>query len=489
MTITAGISAELGVVRGVLLSTEPMARPEVLRSVEQRVDDGGSIVGALDALAEAEPGIADVAVAYHVPQDRKKIVSELASGRWRTSSLVSTGSAMSALVGDAPELDEFRTVVLLNVVDRTATAVVAGADRGQILASESWTTRIGAGTADDGSTEVLDADPISETIGHLRSMLASIPTHPSVVALCGSGAAEPEIATILQDELTAPVVLLPDFADATARGAALVAADQVRNGSVAPTKEPRRPGRLPLTAAAAAALLVAIGFAATTQVRDDSSPAVNAGLPSATSPSSPSGAATAVEATTEAKVPVPSSDTASPPAPVPNSAPGLGETSDVDPAPNPAPGPGRTSVVDPAPAPPPAIAPAPVPQGSPADPDWAPATATGPSAPNPPANAGAPPANPGAPSPPAEPPPAPPTDPPTPTRVGARSERIVPRRIPTPARRRRSRRGTRMVGQPLEPEATVVARQLNHPAGDGQGWSAGLSARARAPRPGNPRRR
>ncbi|APE34965.1 hypothetical protein BOX37_14545 [Nocardia mangyaensis] len=382
MTLTVGISAELGVIRGVLLSTEPPAQPAVLRSVEQRVDDGGSIVGALNALAETEPRIADVAVAYHSAQDRKAIVSELASGEWRTSSMVSTGSAMSALVGGTPELDEFRTVVLLNVVDRTSTAVVVGAERGQILASESWATRWGVGTADEASTEVFDADPMSETIGRVRSMLASVPTHPSVVALCGSRAAEPEIATVLQDELGAPVVLLPDFADATARGAALVAAGQVRNRSAAPPAVPRRPGRLPLVAAVAAALLVASGFAVT-EVLDDSSPAVKAGLPSAASPSPPSVSATAVEATTEAQVP------RRPAAAVPPSTL----------VPNPAPDAGRTPVVDPVPV----VPAAPAPQWNPEFPDRAPATA----------------ANPSTPAPSASPPnTATPSETPTPTRVG-----------------------------------------------------------------------
>ncbi|MDO3647863.1 hypothetical protein [Nocardia mangyaensis] len=381
MTLTVGISAELGVIRGVLLSTEPMAQPEVLRSVEQRVDDGGSIVGVLNALAETEPGTADVAVAYHSARDRKAIVSELASGRWRTSSLVSTGSAMSALVGGTSELDEFRTVVLLNVVDRTSTAVVVGAERGQILASESWPTRLGAGTADEASTEVSDADPMSETIGRVRSMLASVPTHPSVVALCGSRAAEPEIATVLRDELGAPVVLLPDFADATARGAALVAAGQVRNRSAAPSAVPRRPGRIPVVAAVAAALLVVSGFAVT-ELLDDSSPAVNTGPPSAASPSPPV-STTAVEATTEAQVPrLPAA--AAPPSTL---------------VPNPAPDPGRSPVVDPAPV----VPAAPVPQWNPELPDRAPATAPNPSAPSPSAS---------------PPDTATPSESPTPTRVG-----------------------------------------------------------------------
>ncbi|MFD4442161.1 hypothetical protein ACFWPK_20550 [Nocardia sp. NPDC058519] len=406
MTTTVGISAEFAVIRGVLLSSTPSARPEVLQSVEQRVDHGGSIVSALDALTETEPRIADVAVAYHTPQERKKIVSQLASGSWQTSSLVSIRSALFALVGGTPELDEFRTVVVLNLTDRIATAVLVGADRGQILASDSWTTQFGGDTAADGPTEVVDADPMSETIGRVRSMLASIPTHPSVIALGGSGAAEPDIAAILQDELAAPVVLLPDFADAAARGAALIAADQVHNRSAAAPKEPRSPRRAPLAAAVAAALLVASGFAVT-QVLDDSSSAV--GSPDTTSASPPPNSATGIEPTTDAQGPISPAGSASP------------STA----APTPAPDPGQAAGVGPATGAPPATAPTPAPQWDPVEPEWvpeepewAPTTAANPRAPSTPASSQQE---------------ATPTGTPTPTKVGAPDQNgLFPGEAPPP---------------------------------------------------------
>ncbi|WP_405148430.1 hypothetical protein OG308_34255 [Nocardia salmonicida] len=393
MTTTVGISAERTVVRGVLLSNAPGKRPEVLQAVEQRVADGGSIVGVLDALTESSPVVADVAVAYHTAEDRQRIVSQLADGQWRASSLVSTRSALFALVGDMPELTEFETVVLLNLADRTATAVVVGPDRRQILASDTWTTGFADGTSLDGPVEAFDADAMTETIAQVRSMLESIPTHPGAVALCGSSAADPEIAGALRYALTARVVLVPDFAEATARGAALIAADQVRQQSAEPPRAPRRPKRLLLTAAALAAFLGVSGFAVA-QVLDDSTPTTNAGSLDTTS-RSPSSTPTTVEA------PLPTS-----PQPPAEPAPPLA----------PAPDPGVPSAAAPAP---PSAATAPTAPRGPNPPTRVPAPEDGPT------DSSAPPSSPEA---------AAPSAPPTPAKVGPPGPQgLFPGESPPPA--------------------------------------------------------
>ncbi|MEV4203774.1 hypothetical protein [Nocardia salmonicida] len=393
MTTTVGISAERTVVRGVLLSNAPGKRPEVLQAVEQRVADGGSIVGVLDALTESSPVVADVAVAYHTAEDRQRIVSQLADGQWRASSLVSTRSALFALVGDMPELTEFETVVLLNLADRTATAVVVGPDRRQILASDTWTTGFADGTSRDGPAEAFDADAMTETIAQVRSMLESIPTHPGAVALCGSSAADPEIAGALRYALTARVVLVSDFAEATARGAALIAADQVRQQSAEPPRAPRRPKRLLLTAAALAAFLGVSGFAVA-QVLDDSTPTTNAGSLDTTS-RSPSSTPTTVEA------PLPTS-----PQPPAEPAPPLA----------PAPDPGVPSAAAPAP---PSAATAPTAPRGPNPPTRVPAPEDGPT------DSSAPPSSPEA---------AAPSAPPTPAKVGPPGPQgLFPGESPPPA--------------------------------------------------------
>ncbi|MFD9545751.1 hypothetical protein ACFWBG_00105 [Nocardia salmonicida] len=396
MTTTVGISAERTVVRGVLLSNAPGKRPEVVRAVEQRVEDGGSIVGALDALTESSPVVADVAVTYHAAEDRQRIVSQLADGPWRASSLVSTRSALCALVGEMPELAEFETVVLLNLADRTATAVVVGPDRRQILASDTWTTGFAEGTSLDGPVEAFDGDAMTEAIAHVRSMLESIPTHPGAVALCGSSAADPEIAGALRYALTARVVLVPDFAEATARGAALIAADQARQQSAEPPRGPRRPKRLLLTAAALAVFLGVSGFAVA-QVLDDSTPATNAGSLDTTSPS-PSSAPTTVEA------PLPTSPAASPPPAQPA------------PPPAPAPDPGIPSAAAPAR---PSVATTPTAPRNPVPPTRVPAPEAGPT------DSSAPPSSPEA---------AAPSAPPTPTKVGPPGPQgLFPGESPPPA--------------------------------------------------------
>ncbi|MFD6399329.1 hypothetical protein [Nocardia sp. NPDC060249] len=384
MTTTVGISAERTVVRGVLLSNAPGKKSEVLQSVEQRVEDGGSIVHALDALAEAAPVIADVAVAYRTAQDRQRIVSELAAGPWRTASLVSTRSALFTLVGAMPELDEVGTVVMLDLAEHAATAVMIGPDRRQILASDAWTTGIAEGASADGPAESFDTDAMTETIGRVRSMLASIPAHPDAVVLCGSSAADPEIAGALRYELTARVVLVPDFTQATARGAALIAADQVRKQLAEPPHAPRRHQRLVLTAAALAAFLGVAGFAVS-QVLAENSPAMNAGSPNSTSLAPPATSApAAVEATPDASLPTSPQDRTHPVTPAPATAPNHSS------APAPAPPSAATAPATAAPRDPgPPIR---VPEAGPTDspePAGTPETAA-PSAPPTPAKVGAP---------------------------------------------------------------------------------------------------
>ncbi|MFC9663727.1 hypothetical protein ACFVJ5_26080 [Nocardia sp. NPDC127606] len=387
MTTTVGISAERNVVRGVLLSSAPGKQPEVLQAVEQRSEDGGSIVGALDALAAAAPDIADVAdvaVAYHTAQDRQRIVSELAAGQWRTSSLVSTRSALFALVGAMPELDEFGTVVMLSLADRIATAVVVGPDHRQVLASDAWTSGFAESASADGPAEAFDADAMTETIDRVRSMLASIPAQPDAVVVCGSSAADPEIAGALRYELTARVVLVPDFAQATARGAALIAADQVRKQSGEPRRAPRRPRRLLLTAAALAAVLGVAGFAAS-RVLDESSPATNAGSPDTTSLSPPSSSApTTVKAPTDSQLPTSPQGPAQPLTPAPAAAPNPATPSAAAPAPPPT-ATAPTTAVPRDPEPPTWV---PAPEADPSTPASAPEAA--PSAPPTPAKVGAP---------------------------------------------------------------------------------------------------
>ncbi|WP_191094165.1 hypothetical protein [Nocardia colli] len=251
---TVGISAERTVVRGVLLIGEFVAdaRPHLLREVSEQVDDGPAttaIVAVLDRLTgDAELPIDDVAVLYRTADERRALVTFLASRKWQSASLVSIRSALLAVVQDMPGLETFDHVLAVEALgDRTCCAII-GPDRARILAADSW------------PSGVQDAESAGRAVGHVWPMLDAISVRPDVVVLCGAAAAEPEIATVLHNAFGAPVRRLPDFSNTTARGAALVAAEHIRNLPIPTPREHRRPRRLVLSAAALIALLGASGF-------------------------------------------------------------------------------------------------------------------------------------------------------------------------------------------------------------------------------------
>ncbi|WP_280301020.1 hypothetical protein [Nocardia abscessus] len=149
MRATVGISAEQAVVRGVMLSsTAPQGtRPTMLREVEQPVEHStaASVAAALDALtadAGSDTEIDDVAVAYRTVAERRAIVSQLSSAMWRSSSLVSTKTALQALVENTPGLAEYGTLLVLEIVGYHTSSLVVGPNREEILAFDSWSSGV-----------------------------------------------------------------------------------------------------------------------------------------------------------------------------------------------------------------------------------------------------------------------------------------------------------------------------------------------------------
>lgn len=254
---TVGISVERTVVRGVLLVGEFVAdaRPHLLREVTEQVGDGlatSAIEVVLDRLTDdADLLIDDVAVLYRTADERRALVTFLASRKWRSASLVSIRSALLAAVQDAPGLEAFDHVLVVEALsDRTCCAII-GPDRARILAAESWPAGLH------------DAESAGRAVGRIWPMLDTISVRPDAVVLCGAAAAEPEISTVLHNAFGAPVHRLPSFSNAAARGATLVAADQIRNLPAPTLRAHRRPRRLLLSAAALAALLGASTFTVT----------------------------------------------------------------------------------------------------------------------------------------------------------------------------------------------------------------------------------
>ncbi|MEV6333128.1 hypothetical protein AB0M12_00265 [Nocardia vinacea] len=288
---TVGISVERAVVRGVVLAAEPPGI--VLRSVQRRLGGGAigaAISGLLDGFADElgdDTGVEDVAIVYRSVAERRSIVSELAAGSWASSSLVSDRSALAVLAREERGLDEFGTVLVLELVDGQTSFVLLGPARDTVSAADSW------------ASGPVDADSAGHLIGRISPILDSVDL--DAVAVCGSGADDPDIATVLQFGFEAPVILVPDHADAAARGAALIAAERLRELPVVVPSNGRRKRRLLLGAAAVATVLGASGIAVA-QILDDPSEAIGRAAESL-SPSTPAAAIPSAPITIESAPP------------------------------------------------------------------------------------------------------------------------------------------------------------------------------------------
>ncbi|MBF6341315.1 hypothetical protein IU450_36355 [Nocardia abscessus] len=255
MRATVGISAEQTVVRGVMLSsTAPQGtRPTVLREVEQPVEHSiaASVAAAIDALTadagsdtDTDTEIDDVAVAYRTVAERRSIVSQLSSAAWRSASLVSIKTALLALLEDLPGLEKYGPLLVLEIVGYHTSYLVVGPNRDHILASDSW------------MSGVVDANAAGLAVDRIQPSLAAAGLRPDAVVLCGCSAGNPEVVSALRLGLGLPVIAAPDYANAAAYGAALVAAAPFRSAPATPVaSDRRRTGRAILIGAAAAALL------------------------------------------------------------------------------------------------------------------------------------------------------------------------------------------------------------------------------------------
>ncbi|WP_194814396.1 hypothetical protein [Nocardia sp. XZ_19_385] len=273
---TVGISIERTVVRGVVLTAQPAEI--VLRATQRRLPgdpQGAVITGVLDGFA-AELGdsarIDDVAIVYRSVPERRSILAQLSTGKWASSSLVSDRAALAALTRAESGFDQFRNIMVLEVLDGHTTYVCLGPDRNAVSASDSWAF---------GS---VDAD----TAGHILPALNAVATPPDAVVLCGSGTSDPGLTPALRRGLAASVALIPYHADAAARGAALVAAEQFRQLAPAPPSPGKRRNRR-LLAAAVAITVLGTSTVAVAALHDGQP--VETGNRPVASPSSPAAAA------------------------------------------------------------------------------------------------------------------------------------------------------------------------------------------------------
>ncbi|WP_157170809.1 hypothetical protein [Nocardia araoensis] len=282
MRATVGISAEQAVVRGVMVSSTARrgTRPAVLREIVQPVEDStaASVAAALDALTAAAGSgaeIDDVAVAYRTVAERRAIVSQLSEASWRSSSLVSTKTALLALLEDMPGLAEYDTLLVLEVVGYHTSYLVTGPNRGEILVSGTW------------SSGVIDAETADSAAGRIRPALEAAGLRPDAVVLCGASAGDPRVVAALRAGLDAPVIAVPDHANAAAYGAALVAAAPFRSAAAEPAGPDRRRGGRVILAGAAVAALLGGAAIAVAQAREDRPPSSEIGDPAQASVTAP----------------------------------------------------------------------------------------------------------------------------------------------------------------------------------------------------------
>ncbi|MCP2275844.1 hypothetical protein SAMN04244553_0674 [Nocardia amikacinitolerans] len=255
---TVGVSADRSTVRAVLLSNpaadEPPSAP--LEEVEWEIGEATaaeSIAAALEQLADRTRSlIENIALTYRTVEERRDIVTHLATGRWRTSSLVSVRAALLAYVREAAELDRFETILVLEVSDRDLTFILTDAARSRIIASAAW--RAGP-------------DPAAEALDRVRPALLAKGMALDAVVLCGAQGAAPELLDDFERVFEVPAVTVDERYTAAAVGAARIAAAQLPQdpgGEPTPaiaTVERRRAGvALPL-GAAAVAVLAASGIA------------------------------------------------------------------------------------------------------------------------------------------------------------------------------------------------------------------------------------
>ncbi|MFC9896278.1 hypothetical protein ACFVMC_21530 [Nocardia sp. NPDC127579] len=285
---TVGISVERTVVRGVVLRGEPPAIVSRATRTRRPGDPAGPvIIGVLDEFA-AEPGVrlADVAIVYRSVNERRSILTQLATSTWATASLVSDRTALAALTRAEAGFHAFGTVLVLEVLDGHTSYVCLGPDR-DTLSADSWAF---------GSVD-------SDAAAAILPVLHAVATPPDAVVLCGAGAGDPGLTTALRRGLASSITLIPYHADAASRGAALVAAEQLRRLAPAAPPDPRRARRL--LAAAVATTVLGTGALALSALRDESSPDTTSALTTVPVPPTTATSGRAPEARVPDSVPQP----------------------------------------------------------------------------------------------------------------------------------------------------------------------------------------
>ncbi|SNY81691.1 hypothetical protein SAMN04244553_3295 [Nocardia amikacinitolerans] len=217
--VTLGVSTERGAVHAVALADtgEKLVERVLVHRVakthgDSKADVAAAVQAAMDYVA-AEVGegreIAGAAVAYRDAAERRAIVTRLASGPWRTASLLSTKSAHLSAAGMMTWLGEFDDLLVCEVVPGHQAFTLVDKGRNRVLAAVSQT---------GGTNEA----SLGAAVTAAWDQFEAAAVRPDGVVLIGSAAEEPAVREAV-DRFGAPVLPCKIASSAAAVGAALFA--------------------------------------------------------------------------------------------------------------------------------------------------------------------------------------------------------------------------------------------------------------------------
>lgn len=221
LVVTFGVSTERGAVQAVALRNGPDSLPErILHHRTQQIRGDGThdlahavetALADLDAELGADYEAVGAAVTYRDAAERRAIVTGLASGPWRTASLVSAKSAHLALARAMTWVDGFDHLVICEVVPGYQGFSLISPGRDRVLAG--LTTAGGVITRETMRPAVTAAWDQFEAAG----------VEPDAVVLIGSAAGDTAVTSALGAGFGASIVPCKVAAAGSAIGAALVA--------------------------------------------------------------------------------------------------------------------------------------------------------------------------------------------------------------------------------------------------------------------------
>ncbi|WP_040833983.1 hypothetical protein [Nocardia brevicatena] len=245
--VTVGVSTERGAVHAVALDDSDVPLPDrilVHRVLEVagtgRAEVAAVVARVMDEVArELGPAeeIAGAAITYRDPAERRAIVTGLATGPWRSASLVSTKSAHLSAAAAMTWLAEFDHLLIGEVVPGYQAFTLVDAARSRVLAA----------TGQSAAAPTMAA--MSAAVGATRDQIEAAQVRPDAVVLIGSAADHPAVMGAVGG-FGAPVIPCGMARSAPAAGAALCAMTDLVDVVVPLRSEQQRRGPVMIVAAA-----------------------------------------------------------------------------------------------------------------------------------------------------------------------------------------------------------------------------------------------